>query len=227
VGALGLSVVAAAQQVQGLTTEIYANRRQDMVDFQLRDRGIRQRSLLDAMGTVPRHLFVPMEVRQEAYRDLPIVVGNGGIPQPYVSARMIELLNLDGSERVLEIGTGSGYDAAILSQLACEVFTIEISEELGSAARIRLKQLGFENISVRVGDGNEGWASEAPFDAIILTAAPSDIPPKLIEQLKMDGLMVIAVGGRMQTLMVVRKTEQGLVTDRKEPVVISPMSPEP
>jgi protein-L-isoaspartate(D-aspartate) O-methyltransferase len=208
--------------------DAFQTMRQDMVDFQLRGRGIRQPLLLDAMATVPRHLFVPQSVRNEAYYDQPLPIGStgGGIMQPYITALMIELLELDGTQKVLEIGTGSGYDAAVLSQLAAQVFTIEISEELGRSAQQRLAELGFDNVSVRVGDGYEGWPSEAPFDAILLTAAPEEVPPKLLEQLKTNGRMVLAVGGFVQNLTAIRKTPQGLQTSRIEPVRISPMSAE-
>lgn len=209
--------------------DLYENLRLDMVQFQLRDRGIRQSELLNAMATVPRHLFVPQASWQEAYLDQPLALGDGGgIPEPYLSALMIEHLALDGTQRVLEVGTGSGYDAAVLSRLAKEVYTIEISEEVGEAARRRLSELGYDNVFVKVGDGHEGWEAKAPFDAILLTAAPVDIPPMLIEQLKMNGRMVVAVGGKfIQTLTVIHKTKDGLVTDRKEPVRIVPMSAKP
>ena len=207
--------------------DAFQTMRRDMVEFQLRGRGIRQPRLLDAMATVPRHLFVPQEVRNEAYYDQPLPIGSaGGIMQPYISALMIELLELDGTQKVLEVGTGSGYDAAVLSVLASEVFTIEISEELGRSAQERLEALGYDNVSVRVGDGNEGWPSEAPFDAILLTAAPEEIPLKLLEQLKTNGRMVLALGGFVQNLTAIRKTPQGLQTSRIEPVRLSPMSAE-
>ena len=208
--------------------DAFQSLRQDMVDYQLRERGIRQPRLLDAMATVPRHLFVPQAARNEAYSDQALPMGStgGGILQPYITALMIELLELDGTQKVLEIGTGSGYDAAVLSQLASEVFTIEISEELGRAAQQRLEELGFDNVSVRVGDGNEGWPSEAPFDAILLTAAPEKVPPKLLDQLKTNGRMVLAVGGFVQNLTAILKTPQGLRRSRIEPVRIGPMSAE-
>ena len=214
------AVVSAQDEYEGL--------RQDMVEQQLRGRGIRHSGVLDAMATVPRHLFVSPAVRSVAYLDQALPTGAGGaIMQPYISALMIQLLELDGSEKVLEIGTGSGYDAAVLSRVAKEVYTIEISEQIGRAARDRLKELGYDNISVKVGDGNEGWSSEAPFEAILLTAAPEDVPPKLLEQLKMDGVMVLAVGGFMQDLISIRKTPQGQLRSRITPVRISPMSRKP
>lgn len=197
-----------------------------MVEFQVKGRGISQTTLLNAMETVPRHLFVPFAVRDEAYRDSPIPNGeeDGGVMQPYLSALMIQLLQLSGADRVLEVGTGTGYDAALLSTLAKEVYTIEIDEERGNAARERLDLLGYENVRVMVGDGHEGWPDEAPFDAILLTAAPEYVPEKLLAQLKVNGRMVVAVGGRVQNLILITKTPDGEFQRRIEPVRISPMS---
>jgi protein-L-isoaspartate(D-aspartate) O-methyltransferase len=201
--------------------------RREMVEQQLRRRGIRQTELLQAMETVPRHLFVPERVRPEAYFDEPLPLGPGGdaLLQPYMSALMIELLKLDGSQKVLEIGTGTGYDAAVLSKLAREVYTIEISPERGEEARSRLRDLGFKNVEVRIGDGNQGWAEQAPFDAIILTAAPEEVPPRLLEQLRVNGRMVVAVGGSpFQQLTLLVKTSEGQVQKRRiEPVRMGPM----
>jgi protein-L-isoaspartate(D-aspartate) O-methyltransferase len=198
-----------------------------MVDQQLRRRGISQTELLNAMETVPRHLFVPERVRPEAYVDEPVPLGTDGdtLLQPYMTALMIELLKLDGSQKVLEVGTGTGYDAAVLSKLAREVYTIEISPERGEEARLRLKSLGFANVQVRIGDGNQGWPDQAPFDAIILTAAPERIPPRLIEQLKVNGRMVAAVGGSpFQQLTLLVKTPERLEKTKIEPVRMGPMT---
>jgi protein-L-isoaspartate(D-aspartate) O-methyltransferase len=200
--------------------------RRDMVNRQLRDRGIRQTELLNAMETVPRHLFVPERVRPEAYVDEPVPVGPDGaaLLQPYMTARMIELLQLDGTQKVLEVGTGTGYDAAVLSKLAREVYTIEISPRRGEEARSRLQALGFTNVQVRVGDGNQGWPDQAPFDAIILTAAPERIPPKLIDQLRINGRMVVAVGGSpYQQLTLLVKTPERVEKRSIEPVIIHPL----
>jgi len=200
-----------------------------MVDQQLKRRGIRQTELLNAMESVPRHLFVPERVRSGAYVDEPLPLGPGGeaLLQPYMTALMIELLELDGSQKVLEVGTGTGYDAAVLSKLAREVYTIEIDPRRGEEASNRLRSLGFRNVSVRIGDGNAGWPDQAPFDAIILTAAPEEPPPKLVEQLKVNGRMVVAVGGSpFQQLTLLVKTKEGLQRRRIEPVRMSPMSNE-
>jgi protein-L-isoaspartate(D-aspartate) O-methyltransferase len=226
---IGLMITVGAVCLGGalLAQDPYLDTRRSMVDEQLRKRGIRQSSLLDAMQTVPRHLFVPESDWEEAYVDEALPVGpEGGLMQPYMTALMIELLALDGSQKVLEIGTGSGYDAAVLSRLAREVFTIEISRLRGEAAKARLEVLGYENVRVRIGDGNAGWPSEAPFDAIILTAAPERIPPRLIEQLAPDGKMVIPVGGVFQELTLITKTADGFRKRRIEPVRIGPMSRE-
>jgi protein-L-isoaspartate(D-aspartate) O-methyltransferase len=185
--------------------------RQRMVAEQILQRGVRQPEVLSAMGQVPRHLFVPPEHRSVAYADRPIPIGSGQtISQPYIVALMTELLELDGSEKVLEIGTGSGYHAAVLSRVARQVFTIEILEELGRDAQENLRRLGYDNVTVRVGDGYKGWPEEAPFDAIILTAAPPRIPKPLIEQLRVGGRMVIPEGSFIQDLKVLVKTPDGL-----------------
>jgi protein-L-isoaspartate(D-aspartate) O-methyltransferase len=223
-----LALAVVIQAVPLSAQDPFAEPRRLMVDQQLKRRGIRQTELLQAMEDVPRHLFVPERVRPEAYFDEPLPLGPDGesLLQPYMTALMIELLELDGSQKVLEVGTGTGYDAAILSKLAREVYTIEISPQRGEEARSRLRELGFPNIQVRIGDGNQGWPDQAPFDAIILTAAPENVPPKLIEQLKVNGRMVVAVGGSpFQQLTLLVKSSDGTVQKRKiEPVRMGPMS---
>ena len=221
-----LTFVAFSRHLPARAQDPFEEPRRNMVDQQLRRRGIRQSELLNAMETVPRHLFVPERKRPEAYVDEPVPIGPDGdsLLQPYMTARMIELLQLDGSQKVLEIGTGSGYDAAVLSKLAREVYTVEISPTRGEDARSRLKQLGYKNVFVHIGDGNEGWADKAPFDAILLTAAPESIPPKLIEQLKVNGRMVAAVGGTpIQQLTMWIKTPERMMKRSIEPVVINPL----
>ena len=221
-----LTFVTLYQDLPARAQDPFEEPRRNMVDQQLRRRGIRQSELLNAMETVPRHLFVPERKRPEAYVDEPVAIGPDGdsLLQPYMTARMIELLQLDGSQKVLEIGTGSGYDAAVLSKLAREVYTVEISPTRGEDARSRLKQLGYKNVFVHIGDGNEGWADKAPFDAILLTAAPESIPPKLIEQLKVNGRLVAAVGGSpIQQLTMWTKTPERVMKRSIEPVVINPL----
>ena len=166
-----------------------------------------------AMIEVPRHEFVPLEHRSAAYWNTPLPLGHGQtISQPLIVALMTELLQLAKTDKVLEVGTGSGYQAAILSVLAGEVYTIEIVPELGEMARGNLERLGYSNVSTKIGDGYQGWAEHAPFDAIIVTAAPDHPPPPLIEQLRPGGRMVIPVGGFDQKLMVLAKHVDGTAT---------------
>jgi len=166
-----------------------------------------------AMTEVPRHEFVPLEYRSAAYSNAPLPIGHGQtISQPLVVGLMTELLQPAKTDKVLEVGTGSGYQTAILSVLASEVYTIEIVPELGETARTNLERLGYSNVSTKIGDGYQGWAEHAPFDAIIVTAAPSHVPPPLIAQLRYGGRMVIPVGGFYQELMVLAKHADGTTT---------------
>lgn len=180
-----------------------------MVAIQIEGRGIRDSRVLDVMRHTPRHLFVPPEYAKHAYSDYPLPIGEGQtVSQPYIVALMTELLQLDKNDRVLEIGTGSGYQAAILAQLAEKVYTIEIVQSLADSAKNRLQSMGYNNIVVRRGDGYKGWPEHAPFDKIIVTAAPGEIPPALVEQLKVGGLMVIPVGDQWQALQVIHKVKE-------------------
>jgi protein-L-isoaspartate(D-aspartate) O-methyltransferase len=191
-----------------------AEARKRMVEEQIEARGVRDPRVLDAMRQVPRHELVPASQRDRAYEDRPLPIGHGQtISQPYVVAAMTDALRLTGGERVLEIGTGSGYQAAILSKLAKEVYSIEIVPELAQRARADLARLGYANVEVRQGDGWRGWPEKAPFDAIVVTAAPEEVPPDLIAQLAVGGRLVIPVGGREQQLMVVRKTPEGITRE--------------
>lgn len=166
--------------------------------------------VLAAMRKVPRHEFVPEDQKRLAYRNRPLPIGEGQtISQPYIVALMTDLLQLEPGDKVLEIGTGCGYQAAVLAEIAGEVYTIEIIDSLGRAAAATLKRLGYANVHTRIGDGYKGWPEAAPFDAIIVTAAPDHIPPALVEQLKPTGRMVIPVGGLSQELMVVKKNADG------------------
>lgn len=201
--------------------------RQLMVEEQVRQRGIVQPALLDAMVRVPRHLFVDEPTRAEAYQDKPLPTESGEtVSQPYLSARMIELLELREGDRVLEIGTGSGYDAALLAQIAGEVFTVEIDPAMARAAEKRFAELGYDNVRVRAGDGFAGWPEQAPFDAILLTAASPDIPEALLDQLKVNGRMVVAVGAYFQDLTLITKTESGEQVRSIMPVRLSPLRQE-
>jgi protein-L-isoaspartate(D-aspartate) O-methyltransferase len=180
------------------------------------------------MRTVPRHRFVPEEYRDTAYLDRPLPIGNGQtISQPYIVAFMTEALRLEPGDRVLEVGTGSGYQAAVLAEIAGHVYSIEIIRSLAESARDRLDQLGYRNITVRHGDGYHGWPEEAPFDAIIVTAAAGHVPPPLMEQLKPEGRLVIPVGPvfAVQTLVLVERTAGGEVrTEQLLPVRFVPMT---
>src|SRR5688572_18501322 len=174
--------------------------------------------VMRVLGSVPRHQFVPRSLQGAAYDNRPLPIGYGQtISQPYIVALMTDLLDVDGDDVVLEVGTGSGYQAAVLSKLVKSVYTIEIVPALAKQSAARLHALGYRNVSIRHGDGYEGWPAAAPFDAIIVTAAASHIPPPLIRQLKPGGRMVIPVGGPFatQTLMFVEKTAEGKVTSRQ------------
>jgi protein-L-isoaspartate(D-aspartate) O-methyltransferase len=203
-------------------------KREAMVAEQLEARGLRNPAVLRAMRATPRHLFVPANVRSLAYEDGPLPIGfQATISQPYVVAWMTELLDVQRKTRVLEIGTGSGYQAAILSQLAAEVYSIEIVPELAKSASETLARLGHKNVEVRHGDGYKGWPEKAPFDRIILTAAPPEIPQALIDQLANGGRLVAPVGATVaQELTVVEKNAKGAIRRRTEGgVSFVPMRP--
>lgn len=202
--------------------------RQRMVEEQIRARGVTDPQVLAAMQAVPRHLFVPARERRQAYEDHPLAIGKGQtISQPYVVALMTSLLGVQPGQRVLEVGTGSGYQAAILSRLVREVYSIEIVAPLGRQARATLAALGYHNVQIRIGDGYEGWPDAAPFDAVIVTAAPPRVPEPLLAQLKAGGRMVIPVGDTLQDLLVLTKRADGGVdTTRVLPVLFVPMTGE-
>jgi protein-L-isoaspartate(D-aspartate) O-methyltransferase len=192
-------------------SSIFKSRRLKMVEEQIRRRGIRDKNVLEAMEKVPRHLFVLPEFREEAYNDYPLPIGHGQtISQPYIVAAMTEALLLKGREKVLEIGTGSGYQTAILAEISDEVCTIERDPDLLSRARVLLEELGYENIKYKVGDGTLGWEEEAPFDRILVTAGAPYTPPPLEEQLKRGGILVIPLGNRYsQVLTRIYKKKEG------------------
>ena len=199
-----------------------------MVDEQLRSRDIGSERVLNAMLRVPRHLFVPDAQRAEAYRDSPLPIGYGQtISQPYIVAFMTQALDVNFDHRVLEIGIGSGYQAAVLGTLAKEVYTIEILSPLAEGARQTLSGLGYRNIEVRTGNGYLGWPEHAPYDRIMVTAAPDDVPTALVDQLKIGGLMVIPVGTLIQELRVLRRTTTGMQTLGTLPVRFVPMTGKP
>jgi len=222
------AVVAMEAEGQSRSgSDPWAGARRAMVEQQIRERGVRQPAVLDAMETVPRHLFIPPEHRDQAYSDAPLPIGRGQtISQPYIVALMTELLDLDKGDKVLEIGTGSGYHAAVLSRVAGEVYTIEILDDLARQAKSTLEQLGYGNVHVRNGDGYKGWPEAAPFDAIILTAAPQKIPQPLLDQLKVGGRMVVPVGSFVQDLLLITKTAHGYEKRTVAPVRFVPMTGE-
>jgi protein-L-isoaspartate(D-aspartate) O-methyltransferase len=183
-----------------------------MVEEQLVSRGIKDPRVLRAMAEIPRHFFVEGELRNHAYEDHPLPIGaNQTISQPYMVALMVEALELKGTERVLEVGTGSGYAAAVLSELCAEVFTVEAVEELALKARIILNSLDYRNVSVLVGDGTLGWEEHSPYDAVVISAAAPCIPRPLVEQLKIPGYLIFPMGEEeLQTLVRIRKDRAGI-----------------
>jgi len=199
-----------------------------MVEEQVRARGVEDRRVLDAMKQVPRHLFVPEEVRAQAYGDRPLPIGLGQpISQPYLVGLMTELLEVKPGDKVLEIGTGSGYQAAVLSRLAADVYTIEIVKPLGEQADRTLSRLGYSNVHTRIGDGYQGWPDAAPFDGIVVTAAPPQVPKPLLDQLAVGGNLVVPVGDSWQDLVVLTKQKDGSFHKRKFlPVRFVPMTGE-
>lgn len=195
-----------------------------MVSDQIAARGIKDKAVLDAMRAVPRHNFVPIEHVKEAYADYPLPIGHEQtISQPYIVAFMTEALEAKKGDKVLEIGTGSGYQAAVLAQMGVDVYSIEIVEPLAARADLVLKNLGYK-VHVKKGDGYAGWPEAAPFDGIIVTAAPSEVPPPLIEQLKEGGKLVIPVGRVFQDLKVFKKQNGKLVKEKTLPVRFVPMT---
>lgn len=198
--------------------------RREMVEFQIKRRGIRDPKVLEAMLKVPRHLFVPEQMKELAYGDEPLPIGEGQtISQPYIVAYMTEALKLTGHEKVLEIGTGSGYQTAILAELAREVYTVELIPELSRRAQKVLRELGYQNIHFLIGDGTLGWPEHAPYEAILVSAAPATVPRSLIEQLKENGRLIIPVGTEYQELVLVRKKKDGWEEERLIPVRFVPL----
>lgn len=206
----------------------FSSYRAAMVDQQIRARGITNASVLQAMQAVPRHRFIPEPLWHLAYTDGPLPIGHEQtISQPYIVAYMTDAANIAPHERVLEIGTGSGYQAAVLSAVARDVYTIEIIPELAEQAKGTLAALGYTNIHTKTGNGYLGWPEHAPFDAIVVTAAPDEIPQALVDQLALGGRMVVPVGTSTQHMMIVEKTSRGVVTRRTFPVRFVPMTGAP
>jgi protein-L-isoaspartate(D-aspartate) O-methyltransferase len=199
--------------------------RERMVAEQLAARGIHDERVLAAMRRVQRHRFVPAGEERHAYEDRPLPIGHGQtISQPYIVGFMSQALELDGSERVLDVGTGSGYQAAVLGELAREVWSIEIVAALAEGASERLRALGCTNVHVRAGDGYLGWPEHAPFDAILVAAAPDHVPQALVDQLAPGGCLILPVGTSEQDLVLLRRTEAGIVREEVLPVRFVPMT---
>jgi protein-L-isoaspartate(D-aspartate) O-methyltransferase len=214
------------QQVSSvISSQSFISERTKMIDEQIIARGIKGEKIIEAFLKVQRHLFVPEQYRRKAYGDHPLPIGEGQtISQPYIVAFMTHVLNLSRADKVLEIGTGSGYQAAILGELSDHVFTIEINEPLGRSADRLLKELGYFNVKVKVGDGYKGWKEHAPFDAIIVTCAPTHVPKPLQEQLKEGGRMIIPVGESYgQKLIYLEKAGGELIQKSELPVRFVPM----
>jgi protein-L-isoaspartate(D-aspartate) O-methyltransferase len=202
--------------------------RERMVETQIRARDVRNEAVLQAMSRVPRHLFVPDDVRPFAYDDRPLPIGRGQtISQPYIVAYMTEALQLAPAHTVLEIGTGSGYQAAILADIVKQVYSIEIVPDLAESARRALAQAGVRNVEVRTGNGYLGWPDHAPFDRIIVTAAPPEIPQALVDQLAVGGIMVVPVGTDYQEMVIITKTPDGVTQKRTIEVRFVPMVNKP
>jgi protein-L-isoaspartate(D-aspartate) O-methyltransferase len=210
---------------EGIDEDRYIERRWDMVENQIVSRGIQDARVIKAMLKVKRHLFVPKEYLDSAYSDKPIPIEKEQtVSQPYMVALMTELLNSSPGKKILEIGTGSGYQSAILAETGCDLYTIEIIEDTAVNARKTLEKLGYSNIKYRIGDGYRGWEENAPFEGIIVTAAPADIPDKLIEQLSQGGRMIIPVGDLSQELLLIENTNEGVKRKKITAVRFVPMT---
>jgi protein-L-isoaspartate(D-aspartate) O-methyltransferase len=205
----------------------FKKRREELVTQSIQKRGIKDKTVLSSMNKVERHLFVPENNIANAYRDRPLPIGYGQtISQPYIVAYMTEAINPKPEFKVLEIGTGSGYQAAVLAEIVKEVYTIEIIPELGNAAAARLKKLGYNNVKVKIADGYFGWKEHAPFDAIVVTAAAEFVPPPLLEQIKDNGKIIIPIGSPFmnQNLMLIEKKGKKITTKNLLPVVFVPFT---
>ncbi len=228
--AVAAGVLTGSMGAMGLQSQPddFAELRDRMVREQIEARGVANPRVLAALRKVPRHRFVPADLVDRAYRDGPLPIGNGQtISQPYIVASMTELVDPEPNDRILEVGTGSGYQAAVLGELVREVHTIEIVPELAERSRKLLAELGYENVDVITGDGWKGLPAKAPFDGIVVTAAPAEIPPPLIRQLAVGAKLVIPVGRWDQMLRVVERTEDGLLDRGEYPVRFVPLVREP
>ncbi len=221
----GMLVIACKQAGPVEDGDTYADARSRMVKKQLARRDIVNQKVLKAMGKVERHKFVPERLVDRAYEDHPLPIGHDQtISQPYIVAFMTQAIKPKPEHKVLEIGTGSGYQAAVLAELVKDVYTIEIVEPLGKEAALLLESLGYKNIHARIGDGYDGWPEHAPFDAIMLTAAPPKVPQPLLDQLKTGGVLIAPVGTHYQELKLYTKTEDGVISEDVLPVRFVPMT---
>ena len=213
--------------VEETPAQDFAQQRRNLIE-QLKSEGINSSTVLEAMLKVPRHKFVPSSQRHLSYQNRPLSIGHAQtISQPFIVGYMTEAASIAPGEKVLEIGTGSGYQAAVLAELAKQVYTIEIIPELAEGARTVLRELGYKNVEVRTGNGYEGWTEHAPFDAIVVTAAPDEVPKALVDQLALRGKMVIPVGTTFQEMVIITKDESGVVARRTIPVRFVPMIGKP
>jgi len=209
----------------GNDNDLFAEKRWEMVENQIVSRGIKNAKVIEAMLKVKRHLFVPEKYAYLAYYDRPIPIEHGQtVSQPYMVALMSELLDPSPGKKILEIGTGSGYQTAVLAETGCRVFTVEIIGDIAARSRKILEDLGYSNITYKIGDGYSGWEEYAPFEAIIVTAAPPDIPDKLIDQLALSGKLVNPVGEARQELLLIKKSESGIEKKIVTPVRFVPMT---
>jgi protein-L-isoaspartate(D-aspartate) O-methyltransferase len=221
---LTVFVIIACAALTVADEEVFMFVRGKMVKEQIARRDVKDERVLEAMRKVERHLFVPENLKNLAYTDGPLPIGyNQTISQPYIVAFMTEAAHLMPDDRVLEIGTGSGYQAAVLAEIVKEVYTIEIIEPLAESARLLFENMGYQNIKVKYGDGYKGWKEHAPFDAIVVTAAPAQIPAELVNQLKEGGRMVVPIGGFYQELFLITKTDTGFDKKALLPVRFVPM----
>lgn len=216
----------STSEIKNFDTPETVEKRKLMVQTQIIARGIKDPKVIDAMLSVPRHIFVPSKYAELAYGDHPVPIGySQTISQPYIVAYMTEAIDIDSTSKVLEVGTGSGYQAAVLAEIVDTVYTIEIIEELGKSAAIKLEEIGYSNIITKIGDGYHGWKEYAPFDGIVVTAAAENIPPDLVEQLKDGGKMIIPVGSQysIQTLVLIEKVNGKAKSKKLMPVRFVPL----
>ena len=207
-------------------TDDFYEARVDMIERQIKNRGIKDKEILEAFKSVPRHVFVPEEYRDLAYADRPLPIGNNQtISQPYIIAAMLIRLDLDRDSKVLEIGSGCGYVLAILSQIVAQVYGIERQSALAERSQRTISQLGYDNVEIKYGDGKLGWAEKSPFDGIIVSAAASDVPEKLLDQLRLDGRMILPLGNSFSQQLVLyhKKADDKFDREKLEPVRFVPL----